>query len=345
MWTRPAVERNRLIWSYVMLALTGKDVQSLVPMSRAVELMKIVFKDLSEGKTTSPLRTPIPVPEADGVSLFMPAYVPSIEGLGMKVVSVFPRNQEKGIPTINAIVAVLDANTGEPKALMDGTFLTALRTGAGAGAAADLLARKNSKTVTCIGAGAQGLTQVWAVSAVRDIERVYVYDINEPMKESFAERLSRYDAELATKVRPISDLPAALHESDVICTATTSSTPVYDHSDIQPGTHINAVGAFQPTMQEIPVETLQNSYVVVDSVEAAIEEAGDLQIPINNGEITRDSISVEVGQIVAGTAQGRTDEEQITFFKSVGNAVQDIIVAREAVEQALKQGRGQQIEL
>lgn len=328
-----------------MLALTGKDVQDLVPMKTAVELMKTAFNDLSAGKTTSPLRTPVPVPEADGVSLFMPAYVPSIEGLGMKVVSVFPRNQEQGKPTINAIVAVLDASTGEPVALMDGTFLTALRTGAGAGAAADLLARQDSQVITCIGAGAQGLTQVWAVAAVRDIQKVFVYDINESMRESYADRLARYDSELASKVQTVTDLPAALGESDVVCTATTSRTPVYSHSDIRPGTHINAVGAFQPTMQEIPVETLLNSYVVVDSVEAAIEEAGDLQIPLTNGEITRDLISVEVGHIVAGSAHGRTSDQQVTFFKSVGNAVQDIIVAREAVQQAEKQGRGQQFDL
>ncbi len=328
-----------------MLALTGKDVQELVPMSRAVELMKVVFKDLTEGKTTSPLRTQVPVPEADGISLFMPAYVPSIEGLGMKVVSVFPRNLEQGKPTINAIAAVLDANTGEPKALMDGTFLTALRTGAGAGAAADLLARQDSRVITCIGAGAQGLTQVWAVAAVRDIQRVYIFDLNEEMKNSFADRLAKYDPELAGKVQPVSDLKAALAESDVVSTATTSKTPVYDHNDIRPGTHINAVGAFQPTMQEIPVETLLNSYVVVDSVEAAIEEAGDLQIPLNNGEITRDQISVEVGHLLNGSASGRSSDDQITFFKSVGNAVQDIIVAREAVEKAAERGMGQEFSL
>jgi alanine dehydrogenase len=328
-----------------MLALTAKDVQDLVPMKTAVELMKTVFNDLSAGKTTSPLRTPVPVPEADGVSLFMPAYVPSIEGLGMKVVSVFPRNQELGKPTINAIVAVLDANTGEPTALMDGTFLTALRTGAGAGAAADLLARNDSHVITCIGAGAQGLTQVWAVAEVRDVQRVYVYDINESMRDSYADRLAKYDPELAAKVQPVTDLPSALGDSDVVCTATTSSTPVYDHANIRPGTHINAVGAFQPTMQEIPVQTLLNSYIVVDSVEAAIEEAGDLQIPLNNGEISKDMISVEIGHLVAGSETGRSSDDQITFFKSVGNAVQDIIVAREAVLQAQKHGRGQQFDL
>jgi ornithine cyclodeaminase/alanine dehydrogenase-like protein (mu-crystallin family) len=228
---------------------------------------------------------------------------------------------------------------------MDGTFLTALRTGAGAGAAADLLARRDSKVMTCIGAGAQGLTQVWAVSAVRAIEKVYVFDLNEDMRASFADRLKGYDAELAAKVEPVSDVSSALAESDVVATATTSTTPVYDHADLNPGTHVNAVGAFQPTMQEIPVETLLNSYVVVDSVEAAIEEAGDLQIPIKKGQISEDAIKVELGHLVSGQAEGRASDDQITFFKSVGNAVQDIIVARHALQEAKKQGRGQEFAL
>jgi ornithine cyclodeaminase/alanine dehydrogenase-like protein (mu-crystallin family) len=172
-----------------------------------------------------------------------------------------------------------------------------------------------------------------------------VFDINPEMRASFADRLRKYDPDLAGKVQPVDDLTGALAETDVVCTATTSTTPVYNHADIRPGTHINAIGAFQPTMQEIPVETLLNSYVVVDSVEAAIEEAGDLQIPLNKGEISRDAISVELGNLVSGSAEGRTSDDQITFFKSVGNAVQDIIVARYAVEEAEKQGRGQQFDL
>jgi alanine dehydrogenase len=328
-----------------MLALTADDVQALVPMMTAIELMKQVFADLSAGKTTSPLRTPVEVPEAGGVTLFMPAYVPSVEGLGMKVVSVFPGNRELGKPTIHAIVGVVSAETGEPLAILDGTFLTALRTGAGSGAATDYLARPDSRVVTCIGAGAQGLTQAWAVASVRPIETVYVYDLNEQNRDSFAERLSRYDTDLAEKVWPVTDLRSALAQSDVVCTATTSKTPVYDHADLKPGAHVNAIGAFQPDMQEIPLETVRGSYVVLDSVEAVFEETGDLIIPLQRGEIAREDFSVELGHVVSGSAPGRRDDQQVTFFKSVGNAVQDVIVAAYAVQEARRAGRGIEFDL
>ena len=155
-----------------MLALSGDDVRALVPMTRAIDLMKEVFGELSAGRAFSPLRTPIDVPGQSAVTLFMPAFVPSQQGLGLKIVSVFPNNRDAGKPTIHALVALVSAETGEPLAIMDGTFLTALRTGAVSGAATDLLARKDSRVLTCVGAGTQGVTQAWAVSSVRPIERI-----------------------------------------------------------------------------------------------------------------------------------------------------------------------------
>lgn len=328
-----------------MLALTRDDVQALVPMKTAIELMKQVFSELSAGRTVSPLRTPIEVPEAGGVTLFMPAYVPSADGLGLKVVSVFPGNAALGKPTIHAIVLLTSTETGEPLALLDGTFLTALRTGAVSGAATDLLARPDSRVLTVIGAGAQGLTQAWAAATARPVERVNIYDVNVDAARSFADRLRAYDPALAERVAVVDDLPRAIAESDIICTATTSRQPVFSDEDVRPGTHINAVGAFTPEMQEIPAETLARAYIVVDAVDAVMAEAGDLLIALEQGAITREQIATELGQVAAGSAPGRTSDDQITFFKSVGNAVQDVIVARQAVVEAGRQGRGQQFSL
>jgi alanine dehydrogenase len=328
-----------------MLALSRQDVYELVPMRTAIELMKQVFRDLSAGQTASPLRTPIEVPDVSGITLFMPAYVPSAPGLGVKVVSVFPENRTLGKPTIHAIVAMVDTTTGEPLAVLDGTYLTALRTGAASGAATDLLARPDARVLTCIGAGAQGPTQAWAVTCVRPIETVYVYDINQDAVASFEQRLRQLEPSLAARVIPADDLATALRESDVICTATTSRSPVFSDADLNPGVHINAIGAFTPEMQEIPPETVARAYVVVDSVEAALAEAGDLIKPLSQGLISRDHIKAELGQIVAGQAPGRTGAEQITLFKSVGNAVQDVIVAGRAVREAQASGRGQQFDL
>lgn len=328
-----------------MLALSREDVQALVPMRTAIELMKEVFADLSAGKTIAPLRTPIEVPEKDGVTLFMPAHVPSAQGLGLKIVSVFPENHTVGKPTIHAVVLLTSAETGEPLAILDGTFLTALRTGAASGAATDLLARPDSRVLTVIGAGAQGLTQAWAVATVRPIERVNVVDMNPDFAATFAERLRAYDPALAEKVVPVDDVQRAVAEADVICTATTSRTAVFDDADVRPGTHINAIGAFTPEMQEVPPATLARASIVVDAVDAVLAEAGEIIMAIDQGALTEEQVRTELGQVVAGDAPARTAPDQITYFKSVGNAVQDIIVARHAVVEAEKTGKGQQIPL
>jgi ornithine cyclodeaminase/alanine dehydrogenase-like protein (mu-crystallin family) len=327
-----------------MLALAGDDIRSLVPMERAIELMKEVFGELSAGRTSSPLRTPIDVPSESAVTLFMPAFVPSQDGLGLKIVSVFQNNRATGKPTIHALVALVSAKTGEPLAIMDGTYLTALRTGAVSGAATDLLSRPDSRVLTCIGAGTQGITQAWAAASVRPIERIYVADINVDSAESFAQRLGAFAPRLADKVQTVTDLDAAVSESDVICTATTSRSPVFHDEALKPGVHINAIGAFTPEMQEIPVATVKRATIVVDAVDAVLAEAGDLIIPLERGEIARDKISLELGHLVNGS-KGRSRSDEITLFKSVGNAVQDIIVAHEALARAEDQGLGQQINL
>ncbi len=327
-----------------MLALSGDDVRALVPMTRAIELMKEVFGELSAGRAFAPLRTPIDVPDQSAVTLFMPASVPSQQGLGLKIVSVFPNNRDVGKPTIHALVALVSAQTGEPLAIMDGTFLTALRTGAVSGAATDLLARRDSRVLTCIGAGTQGVTQALAVSSVRPIERIYVADINAQSANTFAARLGEFAPELAERVEMVTDLDRAVSESDVICTATTSRTAVFDDSSLKRGVHINAIGAFTPEMQEIPVATVKRARIVVDNVDAVMAEAGDLIIPVNAGEVERSRVALELGHIVNGS-EGRRDENEVTLFKSVGNAVQDIIVGHEAVAMAEKHGRGQHIAL
>lgn len=328
-----------------MLALSRDDVRALVPMTTAIDLMKQVFADLSAGRTVSPLRTPIDVPPAEGVTLFMPAYVPSADGLGVKIVSVFPRNAALGKPTIHAVVVLVDTGTGEPLAVLDGTFLTALRTGAVSGAATDLLARQDSRVLTCIGAGTQGVTQAWAVATVRPIERIYVYDVNSTAVESFAARLGDLEPDLASRVVAATDLSQALGESDVVCTATTSKRPVFDDRDLRPGTHVNAIGAFTPEMQEIPAETVARARIVVDQVAAALAEAGDLIIPLREGRIAEADVRTELGQVVSGERPGRQSPDEITLFKSVGNAVQDVIVARQAVREAERWRRGQRFAL
>lgn len=326
-----------------MLVLTRNDVRQLVPMTDAIELMKLAFRELSAGRAESPLRSVVPVAEG-AVTLLMPAYVPAANALGFKVVSVFEGNRDKDLPTISAMVCLLDESTGAPMAIISGAYLTALRTGAVSGAATDLLARDDARNLVVIGAGAQGVTQAAAVAAVRPIEKITVVDLSEDSLERYRGQIAEDWPELLDRLETSSDA-SVVAQADVICTATTSRKPVFSDRDVKPGMHINAIGAFTPEMQELPEETVARATIVVDQVEAVLEEAGDFIIPINKGTLERRRIERELGQIVAEEAPGRTTVDEITLFKSVGNAVQDVTVARLAVERAIDTGAGQQVSI
>jgi alanine dehydrogenase len=328
-----------------MLVLTRSQIRELVPMPEAIALMKLAFAELSAGRTVSPLRTVISLADREGDALFMPAYVPAMDALGLKTVSVFRRNPERGLPVIHAIVGLVDPETGQPLAIMDGTYLTALRTGAVSGAAADLLARADSRVLAAIGAGAQGVTQIAAVCAVRPIERVIAVDVSEAALERLRQTLRNDWPEIAARLETTTDSSAAVREADIVCTATTSRTPVFQDEDVRPGTHISAVGAYTPEMQELPAATVARATVVVDAVDAALSEAGDLIIPLRDGLVSREHFARELGTVASGAAPGRANADEVTLFKSVGNAVQDVVVARRAVDRARQRGLGTEIDL
>jgi ornithine cyclodeaminase len=275
----------------------------------------------------------------------MPAFVPAMNALGLKTVSVFRRNPERGLPVIHAIVGLVDPETGEPMAIMDGTYLTALRTGAVSGAAADLLARADSRVLAAIGAGAQGVTQIAAVCTVRPIERVIAVDVSEAALGRLRDTLRNDWPEIESRLETTTDSAAAVREADIICTATTSRTPVFRDEDVRLGTHISAVGAYTPEMQELPAGTVARATVVVDAVDAALAEAGDLIIPLRDGVVSREHFARELGMVASGTAPTRSSADEITLFKSVGNAVQDVVVARRAVDRARERGLGTEIDL
>ncbi|MFM9106005.1 MAG: ornithine cyclodeaminase family protein [Chloroflexota bacterium] len=323
-----------------MLLLTRADVRRLVPMPDAVELMKQAFAELSAGRTASPLRTVIPVREHHGDALFMPGHVPAMNALGLKIVSVFRDNPARGLPVINALVAAIDPETGVPMAVMDGTYLTALRTGAVSGAATDLLARPDSRVLASIGSGAQGVTQVAAVCAVRPIERVIQVYRSEDRRAKFAEALATDWPDLVPLVEYATDANAAVAQADVVCAATSARTPVFAAEAVRDGAHVNAVGAYTHEMQELPPSLVARATVVVDAIDAVLAEAGDLVIPMNEGLFGRDHISRELGDVAAGRAPGRTSASEITLFKSVGNSVQDVVVARRAYDRARAEGVG-----
>lgn len=329
-----------------MLALSRSDLKQLVPMNDAVNLMKVAFRELSAGRAQAPVRAVVEVNDDPSAMLMMPGYVPASNALGFKVVNFFAGNPSKrNLPTINAIVCLIDDVTGEPLGIMEGGFVTALRTGAVSGAASDYMARPDSTVLTIIGAGVQGVTQAAAVCAVRPIEKIIAVDTREDQLDRYRATIAADWPELSDRVVTTTDVSGAVREADIICTSTTARSPVFDDADLKAGTHINAVGAFTPEMQEVPPATVVRSRIVIDNLEAILAEAGDLLKPMNDGLIDESHFNVELGALVSGEATGRQNDQEITFFKSVGNAVQDVVVARFAVDEATARGIGATIDL
>lgn len=327
-----------------MLILSADDVRKSLPMRETIEAMKQAYAALSSGKAEVPLRTRLPISNHDALAIFMPAYVQAGEAdaLAVKVVSIFPNNPARGLPYIQAAVVAFDAATGQVSAMIEGAALTAIRTGAGSGAAIDLLARKDSKTVAIFGAGAQGRTQLEAACSVRKIEKAWIYDSSLERAKAFAQEMAG-KGPVPADLEPASSPGEAVHAADIICTATTSVAPVFMDADLKPGTHISAIGAYTPEMVEIPAETVIRAKVFADSRSAVLEEAGDLIQPMQKGLISENHILAELGEVVPGKKPGRTSESDITLFKSVGVAAQDAMAAQLALKNAREMGLGQEI--
>ena len=324
-----------------ILILSAKEVAICLDMASAVEAMKGAFTQLSSHEAQVPLRTQMAIPEARGTALFMPVYLPQNRHIGLKTVTVFESNPQNNLPLIHAMMQILDAETGKPLAIMDGELLTVIRTGAASGLATDLLAHEDAHTVTIIGAGIQGRTQLEAVCTVRPIKKAHVISRSSQNAHLFAKEMSEKLSIDVSVVEPA----VALAASQVICTATTSLTPVFEDAMIAPGTHINGVGSYRPDMCEVPSETVKRSRVFVDQKAGCCAEAGDLIQPITAGTITEAHIIAELGELVPGKTPGRLTPNDITFFKSVGNAVQDLAVAILILEKAKTMGIGTTVAL
>jgi ornithine cyclodeaminase len=328
-----------------MLLLNASEIHRALPMNEAIEAMKSAYASLSGGTAVVPLRTRLDIPNTEALSLFMPAFVHSQDGdaLAVKVVSLFSTNPTRGLAYIQAAVLVFDPETGRAIALLEGSTLTALRTGAASGASIDLLARKDSKIVAIFGAGAQGRTQLEAACTVRQIETAFLFDRNPEKAQALASEMNGKG--LVTRdIRVAGTAEEAVESADIICTATTSLRPVFHDEDIKAGTHVAAVGSYRPDMQEVPAETLKRAKVFVDSRSASLEEAGDLIQPMQARIFDETHICGELGEVILGKIPGRQSQEEITYFKSVGIAVQDTLAAQVALNNARKMNIGTEVD-
>lgn len=317
--------------------LSAADVRAAVDMPSAIEAMRVAFAALAAGEAVVPLRLALETEQ--GVTLFMPAHLRDSGDTAAKIVSVNPGNATEGLPLIHAVVLVLDTVTGRPLALMDGTWLTALRTGAVGGLATDLLARRDASVVALFGAGTQARTQLEAVRCVRAVEEVRVVS----RKGASADEL--VGALTGVVARRVDDPDEAISGADIIVAATTSHTPVFDGSLVAPGAHVTGVGSFTAEMREVDTALVRRARVIVDQREAVLAEAGDIAGPIADGVVDESVMAAELGDVVLGRAAGRTSPSEITFFKSVGNAIQDVAVAARVLSVAEQKGLGVLVDL
>ncbi len=332
-----------------MLLLTQTDVESVLTMEDCILQMEGGFSALNSGQVTMPQRAATPIEPHNGLHLSMPAFVAGNPGtLTVKIVTVYPNNPSlNGAPMIQGVLLLHDTVTGKLLAIMDAEGITAMRTGAASGVATKYMARDDAHSVALFGAGAQASAQLEAVCTVRDIQNATIIT-----------RSGRNDAEFAASMRerlgidvqPSRDVRSAVEQADIICTATNSHEPVFDGEWLQPGAHINAIGAYNRTMREVDTTTIRRSRIIVDNHTAALEEAGDIIQAIAESQSSPDPLDYEhvageLGDVVLGTVAGRTSPNEITLFKSVGLAMQDAVTAELIYQRAVAMNIGQHVSL
>ena len=344
--------------------LSRADVDQLLEMREVIDWMAEAFVSLSRNESIVPVRSFLKLPDNNDGLLVMPAWQPlnsvgpsakpdvslrridlgksAIGGrYAVKLISLCKDNPKTDLPFARATVLVIDSKSGALLAVIEGEHLTAIRTGAGSGLATNLLARSDASTVAVVGAGRQAATQLEAVCAVRPIDRAFVLSNSPDKGSTFASVMSHtLGIPVSWLARASAESGDALRSADVICTATNSSVPVIDRSEVSPGTHINGVGSHRHDMVEVPGDVVVASRVFVDQREACFVEAGDLVEPIRRGILRESDVAGEIGEVVSGEVAGRTSTDEITFFKSVGNGVQDLFVASHLVEKAAATGIG-----
>ena len=323
------------------LILNRQNVISVLDMKDCMDVVEKAFEELAKGTAVLPLRTPITPP--DGLSLYMPAYLKEMKALACKVVTVYKNNPKKfNMPVVIGKVLVQDPETGDVVCIMDGGYLTAVRTGAVSGVATKYLARKDKNQVAGIfGTGVQAQMQLWAVSIARKLSKVIVYDISDESANTFIKEMGeKLNLEIIKAENPDQVL-----EADIICTATSSATPIFDGKKVKKGTHINGIGSHTPNARELDSEIIMRSRFIGDSKEACFSEAGDIIIPVKEGVIDESHFYGELGDVIIGKVESRINDEEITIFKSNGLAIQDVATAKLIYDKAIETNTGVNVEI
>ncbi|HYR45084.1 MAG TPA: ornithine cyclodeaminase family protein [Terriglobia bacterium] len=318
-----------------MLILSRDDMRRALDAAELFEALADGFRGLAEGQWKIPLRVAIEMPAHQGVSLFMPAYGQGLAAAGMKLVTVMHGNPAKNLPLLHSKYLYVSAETGEILSLMDGEFLTALRTATVSALVTDLVGKSGGRTMAVFGTGAQAWYHVEVFAKLFSIGEVLVFGQTPELGEQFAERVERQLRKPSRRA-----ILNELKRADIICTCTTNPAPLFELKDLSSAVHINAIGAYRPTTREIGSDVMARAIIVVDSYESAFNEAGELVIPLNQGVIGRNHVYASIDELVSGGKPAPDADNRITVFKSVGMALEDLVAADLAYRRAVEGGIG-----
>ncbi|TAK22355.1 MAG: ornithine cyclodeaminase family protein [Chloroflexota bacterium] len=324
------------------LILNRENVRELLDMRDAIDAVERALVEFSAGQAHMPVRVTTRIEKHSGIALGMPAFLAETNALATKIVTVYKDNPKRGLPTIMAVVVVNDPETGKVVAIVDGGYLTAVRTAAASAVGTKYLANPGARVLGILGAGVQGESHLWAISEVAPIERVVLYNRSRDKAEAFKAAM---EARHGKRIEIASSEEAVCRASDIVVLATTAANPITRHEWFRPGTHINAVGSHSPGARELDSDTVADARIVVDSREANKVECGDLLIPLREGRITEEHFTDEIGEVARGLKPGRRTNDEITIYKAVGIAVEDVATANLVYRRALERGIGTQVDL
>ena len=325
---------------YKTLLLKQSEIKQLIDMKEVIESVETAYSVHADRKVQMPAKKYLFFKKYHGDLRIMPCFIKSMDEAGVKCVNVHPNNPlEHDLPTVMGVIELFDPETGFPISVMDGTWITNMRTGAAAGVGTKYLARKDSTKLGIIGAGKQAFTQLMALKEVMNIESAKVFCRTCSSRENFAKLANE---KFGLNVKAVATAQEAVKNVDVIVTVTPANKPILKSEWIGEGTHINAMGADAPGKQELESGLLEKSRIFIDCWEQA-RHSGEINVPVAEGLITREDIDAKIGDVIIGKSKGRVSDEDITIFDSTGLAVQDVVTAWKVYEKALEMGIGSNI--
>jgi alanine dehydrogenase len=324
------------------LILNRDQVRELLDMRAAIDAVESALVEFSAGQAVMPVRVTTPVPAHGGVVLGMPAFLGQTNALGTKIVTVYKNNPARNLPTILAVVVINDPETGKVEAIMDGGYLTAVRTAAASAVGTKYLANKKPSVVGILGTGVQGESHLWAMTEVAEVERVVIYNRSRASAERFK---SEMGSRFKLPIEIVANEESVCRQSDILILATTAAEPITRREWLKPGAHVNAVGSHSPGARELDGDTVAAARIVVDSRDANLKECGDLLIPMNEGKFGQEHFADEIGEVAAGKKPGRRSPDEITIYKSVGIAIEDVATGNLVLKRAREKGVGTNVEL